>query len=484
MSKNRRKKQKSFSAQGEDSFSSEHAVTIPKPERQAIEDSNQEDASAYLFNEIEQNKPADEPTPPHEEREIRVVVSEPRPEPPRYEQKSAKHAYNKTERIGDLLRETRLRRGDDLYMVAEYLCIKPAFLIALENSRYDEIPADAYVIGFLRTYANFLGLDGKVAVDRYRYEMAGRRKKPILTMPTPVSEGRMPSAVIMVGATIALIFVYALWYNLSSSNRAEVLVPPPLPTVVQPIPDVDALANQEAAQAGLTAPVAESAMDQTTAAPAPSAPTAAPEMTETPVAPTAALVEQPAPTAVVAPAVQAPTSSAPLVPVGTTANANAIPLPPPTAAKASIILPPLPDKHSEATMPPVPLGIVVSGEKPPAEIVKEPVAEKPAKNADEMKAQIETETQSPSSFGDPSARVVIRAVESSWVMVVNESGKTLFDRTLKPGESYRVPNTPGLSLTTGNGRGIILSLDGKDLPKVSTGGPHVVRNIPLDPDKM
>jgi hypothetical protein len=55
------------------------------------------------------------------------------------------------ERIGDSLRAARLNRREDLYPIAEYLRIKPAFLVALENSQYDAFPADAYVIGFLRT---------------------------------------------------------------------------------------------------------------------------------------------------------------------------------------------------------------------------------------------------------------------------------------------------------------------------------------------
>ncbi|MDR3448422.1 MAG: helix-turn-helix domain-containing protein, partial [Alphaproteobacteria bacterium] len=155
----------------------------------------------------------------------------------------------KTERIGDILRTARLERNDDLYQIAEYLCIKPAFLVALENSRYDEFPADAYVIGFLRTYASFLGVDGKEAVDRYRYEMAGRRKKPVLAMPVPMSEGRTPSALILVGATIAALLIYALWYGISSANRTDVNAPPPLPVSQQTSP-------ADSAAAGLTAPVA------------------------------------------------------------------------------------------------------------------------------------------------------------------------------------------------------------------------------------
>ena len=64
------------------------------------------------------------------------------------------------------------------------------------------------------------------------------------------------------------------------------------------------------------------------------------------------------------------------------------------------------------------------------------------------------------------------------------SGKTLFDHTLKPGESYKVPNKAGLSLTTSNGSGILLSLDGKDLTKIAKGASRMVRNINLDPKNL
>jgi cytoskeleton protein RodZ len=133
------------------------------------------------------------------------------------------------ERIGDILRRERERRGDDLQQIADYLCIRRSFLSALEGSRYNEFPADAYVIGFLRSYAEYMGMNGKEAIDYYRYEMAGRRHKPSLAMPTPISEGRAPNAIILIGATLAAIMVYAIWYGLSSSDRASLVVPTPPP---------------------------------------------------------------------------------------------------------------------------------------------------------------------------------------------------------------------------------------------------------------
>ncbi|MDP9126677.1 MAG: helix-turn-helix domain-containing protein, partial [Pseudomonadota bacterium] len=71
------------------------------------------------------------------------------PSPPAPERTS----QGRVERIGEILRRTRERRGDDLHYIAEYLCIRRAFLEALEDSRYEEFPADAYVIGFLRSYS-------------------------------------------------------------------------------------------------------------------------------------------------------------------------------------------------------------------------------------------------------------------------------------------------------------------------------------------
>src|ERR1700722_13022476 len=154
------------------------------------------------------------------------------------------------ERVGDILRRRRQQRGDDLQQIADYLCIRKSFIVALENSAYDELPADAYVIGFLRSYATYLGFDGGDAINRYRGEMSGRRRKPTLVLPTPIPEGRTPSAFIMLAAASAAILIYILWYGLSSSDRSTASVPPPLPpspsaasNATAPIPGGIALAS-------------------------------------------------------------------------------------------------------------------------------------------------------------------------------------------------------------------------------------------------
>jgi len=151
------------------------------------------------------------------------------PAPQRQNQFTATPKPPDFERIGEALKRAREKRGDDLGRIADYLCIRQVFLAALEESRYDDLPADAYVIGFLRSYAGYLGMDGSDVINRYRREMSGRRRKPSLAMPTPITEGRAPSALIMIGAASAALVVYAIWYGLSGSGRTAMNVAPPLP---------------------------------------------------------------------------------------------------------------------------------------------------------------------------------------------------------------------------------------------------------------
>ena len=194
------------------------------------------------------------------------------------------------ERLGDILRRVREHRGEPLDSIADYLRIRASYLVAIENSRYDELPADAYVIGFLRTYANYLGLDGKAAIDQYRKEMAGRRKKPLLSMPQPVTEGRAPTVAILLVATILALLIYAAWYGLSSSDRAVVNAistqPPASSTQAVAAPAVPQAADVIAAPAPAALAPANTLVANTATSPMVAPPPAAPVTPPPPPKPT------------------------------------------------------------------------------------------------------------------------------------------------------------------------------------------------------
>ena len=69
--------------------------------------------------------------------------------------------------IGSSLREARLRQNLEFPELEERTKIRPKYLRALEDERFDILPAPTYVRGFLRSYAEALGLDGQPFVDEY-----------------------------------------------------------------------------------------------------------------------------------------------------------------------------------------------------------------------------------------------------------------------------------------------------------------------------
>ena len=70
--------------------------------------------------------------------------------------------------IGEVLKRTRTRRKIDIRTVEQQTKIRTKYLRALENEEWDVLPGPAYAKGFLRTYAQVLGLDGDALVDEYR----------------------------------------------------------------------------------------------------------------------------------------------------------------------------------------------------------------------------------------------------------------------------------------------------------------------------
>ena len=74
--------------------------------------------------------------------------------------------------IGSSLREARLRQDLDFPELEERTKIRPKYLRALEDERFDILPAPTYVRGFLRSYAEALGLDGQPFVDEYNSRFA------------------------------------------------------------------------------------------------------------------------------------------------------------------------------------------------------------------------------------------------------------------------------------------------------------------------
>ena len=69
--------------------------------------------------------------------------------------------------IGASLREARLRQGLDFPEIESGTKVRGKYLQALEEENFDTLPGETYIKGFLRTYADYLGLDGQLYVDEF-----------------------------------------------------------------------------------------------------------------------------------------------------------------------------------------------------------------------------------------------------------------------------------------------------------------------------
>jgi cytoskeletal protein RodZ len=88
--------------------------------------------------------------------------------------------------IGNSLREARHRQQLDLTDVEQATKIRSRYLRALEEEAFDVLPAQTYVKGFLRTYADWLGLDGQLYVDEYnsRFGIDEEPREPVVARRT------------------------------------------------------------------------------------------------------------------------------------------------------------------------------------------------------------------------------------------------------------------------------------------------------------
>jgi len=128
-------------------------------------------------------------------------------------------------RIGDSLREARNRRGFSPADVHKAIRIRERYLTALEEERWDMLPGEAYTKGFLRTYSEYLGLDGQLYVDEYNARIARHREEPPPFVPHATAEARhlqrgiltALAGILVVGAGVAGL---AAWRLGGSSHPA------------------------------------------------------------------------------------------------------------------------------------------------------------------------------------------------------------------------------------------------------------------------
>ena len=137
--------------------------------------------------------------------------------------------------IGNSLREARLRQQLEFPELEQQTKIRSKYLKALEDEKFDVLPAPTYVKGFLRTYADALGLEGQLYVDEYNSRfITGEEDVPLRPRdyqrrPPPIGHRFEARGILIALGAIAAIFalVIVAW-KFGSNNE-------PTPPAVAPV---------------------------------------------------------------------------------------------------------------------------------------------------------------------------------------------------------------------------------------------------------
>jgi cytoskeletal protein RodZ len=140
--------------------------------------------------------------------------------------------------IGTTLREARMRARIDISEIEAETKIRAKYLRALENEEWDLLPGPTYVKSFLRTYADALGLDGKLLIEEYklRHERLSDVELQPIAPPGQRERRRRPRAAIPRGwlvALVVLVLLAGLWVignRNSGDSGGQGSTPPPVST--------------------------------------------------------------------------------------------------------------------------------------------------------------------------------------------------------------------------------------------------------------
>jgi cytoskeletal protein RodZ len=151
--------------------------------------------------------------------------------------------------IGQALKAVREQRKLTIEEVADLTRVRRQYLADIEAMRLDRLPSRPFTIGYIRAYAEAMGLDGDAAVERFKAE------EPILDEPLRAPVGVVqtgdPRVAAIVAGIVIILAAIILW---NVAQRAMLANAPPPPTA-SPQAAANALAAQKPVPMQLGAPL-------------------------------------------------------------------------------------------------------------------------------------------------------------------------------------------------------------------------------------
>ncbi len=369
------------------------------------------------------------------------------------------------EQIGSTLKQARRAQGLKISDVSQHLRISVDYLSNLEMGAFDQLPAPAYVTGFLRSYGQFVAVDPTTLVARYNDLTTAAATMPTYKIPVGARPPQRSAPAIASMLVVCAGIAYGGWYWINGGDGTdrmamvlgEVVKPLPLPAAMQ-----DTLIDQDTVS---PVPVDGQAQSQDLTVPVqPEKVIAAKAVIPTP---TVATDDQVAMTKTgTTETVMTKTGAAKTVMAEAPAGAT---LTKPVETAAAIVAP------REPAAPPADVDSpVLSGDLAETQVIT------PASQDGETRA---TGNSAIANLRDPAQEITIRAVAASWVEIVRDNGEEVMAKLMQAGDSYVVEGNTRLYLSTGNAGGLEIVIGSDDPRPIGETG-QIVRDLPLVTDKL
>ena len=381
------------------------------------------------------------------------------------------------EQVGGVLAFARRERGLDVPFVAAELRIPKAYINALENGQFDDLPGVAYIPGYIRSYAKLLDIDSEPLIQAYRRSLQDDDIKPKYTFPEQVLTPKMAGSMLASLLVIAGLVSYVGWFLLERPSDQTISDQAAIITAAPAVTD-DGTSAQDVAATQSAAPAITDAEDIiATTTPDIVAPIPEFELAqESDPGPT------PRPADLEKLSLPAGTDKTILATVKEAAGDEADDTAIVAEAAAGNDGAAKPSDDSEAA------------EEAPTDIASaEPSEAQTADNADAAadgagatltaSAESTTPGSANATAVDPSNEMLIRAVAASWVEIVRDNGEIVVSKLMRSGDMLAASLEDDLFLSTGNAGGLTLETAAMDAFRAGKVG-EILRDFPLTSDML
>ena len=377
--------------------------------------------------------------------------------------------------IGLSLKRARRSLGLSVKDVSEKLRISVDYLTKLESGSFDELPAPAYVTGYLRSYGQCIGLAPDSLVSRYLALIADEDPKPSYKTPMSTSPPQRSAPAVASVLVLCAGIAYGGWFWLKTGSQ------PVVDGAENGLKTAMLNSNQESIPMNTTSPDSSSIVDplsnnmaSTVAKPNASSLTG---KTET----QAAAVQNSTRTQVT----KSPSQNIAVVEataVGPTAlkvTGDDLSDSGPRKAQNMGILSVEKEVNAAGAQLPVPS----KAEQSTMTVLDELARMQILKPDNLTSADLLDSNKAIANLRDPEKEIIIRAVAASWVEIVRDNGEEVMAKLMQAGDSYVVEGNTRLYLSTGNAGGLMVVI-GADAPISMGDVGEIVRDLPLAIDKL